>query len=115
MIICLLLPYFAAHLARRERAVPQNVPLILHAGEKVAATCDSVAARGVTFGMSLRQAKWLCPDAQVIPLNLQVLKTRTDETLQIQQKRKHARLSTLMRGSPPPSMWIWSGCRGMKP
>jgi DNA polymerase IV len=82
MIVCLLLPYFAARLARQERAVPQNVPLILCFGEKVAATCDSAAARGVSFGMSIRQAKWLCPDAQVIPINFQAIRERTEAVLQ---------------------------------
>src|SRR5690242_7444666 len=82
MIVCLLLPYFAATLARREHAVPRTVPLILRSGEKVAATCDNAAARGVSFGMTLRQAKWLCPEAQVSPINVQTIRRYTDEVLQ---------------------------------
>jgi DNA polymerase-4 len=89
MIVCLLLPYFAARLARRERAVPQNVPLILHFGEKVAATCDVAAGRGVSFGMTIRQAKWLCPDAQVIPINFQTIRQSTEEILHVLSQFTH--------------------------
>lgn len=89
MIVCLLLPYFAARLARRERAVPQTVPLILQSGEKVAATCESAAQRGVSFGMTIRQAKWLCPDAQMIPMNFQAIRQSTEEILQALNQFTH--------------------------
>lgn len=82
MIVCLLLPYFAASLARRERTIRKDVPLILRSGEKVAATCKGAAARGVIFGMSIRQASWLCPDAQVLPFNLQLIRQRSEDVLQ---------------------------------
>ncbi|MEP7288610.1 MAG: hypothetical protein ABI947_22890 [Chloroflexota bacterium] len=81
MIVCLVLPYFATTLARQERSVPQAVPLILRSGEKVAATCESAAVREVVFGMTIQQAKWLCPEAQVIPINLQTIRQRTEEVL----------------------------------
>src|SRR5258706_3488545 len=89
MIICLLLPYFAARLARRERAVPQTVPLLLTSGEKVAATCDGAAARGVSFGMTIGHAKWLCPDAQVIPINFQAIRQQIDEVLHALSQYTH--------------------------
>src|SRR5258708_14182921 len=108
MIVCLLLPYFAARLARQERAVPQNVPLILYSGEKVTATCDGAAARGISFGMTIRQAKWLCPDAQVIPINFQAIRERTETVLQSLSQFTHLietdRISakTKMRSAPFP-------------
>jgi DNA polymerase-4 len=53
------------------------------------ATCDVAASRGITFGMSIRQAKWLCPDAQVIPINFQTIRQHTDEVLQILSQFTH--------------------------
>ncbi len=89
MIVCLLLPYFAASLARRERSLPQNVPIILRAGEKVAASCDRAVSRGVSFGMTIRQATWLCPDAKVFPLNLQTLRENTEDVLRTLSQFTH--------------------------
>src|SRR4051794_13371989 len=82
MIVCVLLPYFAATIARRERAIPQNVPLILRSGEKVAATCENAVACGISFGMTIRQVSWLCPDAQVMPINFATIRHQIDEVLQ---------------------------------
>ncbi len=89
MIVCLLLPYFAAALARRERPALQIVPLILRSGEKVAATCDRAAAAGVSAGMTLQQARWLCPDAHIIPLNLQTIRQASEEVLQVLSQFTH--------------------------
>src|SRR5262245_10604194 len=89
MIVCLLLPYFAATLARRERRLPNGVPLILRSGEKVAATCERAAACGVMFGMGIRQAKWLCPDAQDVPLNLPMIRQRSEDVLQTLSQFTH--------------------------
>lgn len=81
MITCLLLPYFAARLARREHSIPDQVPLILRSGEKVIATCECAATRGVSFGMSTRQATWLCPDARVMPINALHVRRNADEVV----------------------------------
>ncbi|MHB8624587.1 MAG: DNA polymerase Y family protein [Aggregatilineales bacterium] len=89
MIVCLLLPYFAATLARRERDIPPDVPLILRTGEKVAATCEAATSRGVAFGMTVRQASWLCPDAQVIPINYQAVRLNTDALVQALSRFTH--------------------------
>lgn len=69
MITCLVVPHFAAQLTRRAHSIPEQVPLILRSGEKVTASCVCAAARGVSFGMSVRQATWLCPDARLLPVN----------------------------------------------
>lgn len=81
MIVCLLLPYFTARVAYRERKIAQDMPLLLYAGEHVAATCERAAAQGVVVGMSVRQARWLCPEAQFIPLNIPALRQHTEAVL----------------------------------
>jgi nucleotidyltransferase/DNA polymerase involved in DNA repair len=89
MIACVLLPYFAASLTCRERKVPPDVPLILRAGEKVAATCEAAASRGVAFGMTIRQASWLCPDAQVLPIDFPALRRNIDTVVQVLSQFTH--------------------------
>jgi nucleotidyltransferase/DNA polymerase involved in DNA repair len=89
VIACVLLPYFAATLARREQGIPPDVPLVLRAGEKVAATCEAAASRGVSFGMTVRQASWLCPDAQVIPIDYQNIRWNKDVVIQALSRFTH--------------------------
>jgi len=89
MIVCLLLPYFTARAAYRERKIAQDMPLLLYAGEHIAATCERAAAQGVMVGMSIRQARWLCPDAQVIPLNIPALRQQTEAILHILSQFTH--------------------------
>jgi nucleotidyltransferase/DNA polymerase involved in DNA repair len=89
MIVCLLLPYFATTLARRERTVPKDVPLILRMDEKVAVTSEGATARGVVFGMTIRQASWLCPEAHVLPFNLPHIRQRSEDVLQTLSQFTH--------------------------
>src|SRR5262249_34296313 len=82
MIACLLLPYFAASLARRACQIPRDIPLILRAGEEVAATCGAAASRGGAVGQAIREASWLCPDAQIIPIDYPAIRRATDTLVQ---------------------------------
>ncbi len=81
MIVCLLLPYAAAALVRREHRIEDSVPLMFHAGQQVTATCAAASSSGVRPGMSLRQARWLCPSAQVLPANRPLLRQTLDEVI----------------------------------
>jgi nucleotidyltransferase/DNA polymerase involved in DNA repair len=82
MITCVLVPHFAAQLARRAQSIPDQVPLLLRSGEKVMASCECAAARGVSFGMSVRQATWLCPDARLLPVNPAQLRQTSGQVVQ---------------------------------
>lgn len=89
MIACILLPYFAAILARRERRLPEGVPLILRSGEKVAACCESAAGKSVVIGMPIRETKWRCPGAEVIPINYQTIRQEMGSIVQILSQFTH--------------------------
>jgi DNA polymerase IV len=89
MITCVLLPYFAATLVRRERGIPNSVPLILRSGERVIASCECATARGVAFGMTTRQAMWLIPEAQMASINPQHIRRAAQEVIQVLSQFTH--------------------------
>src|SRR5262249_18768500 len=89
MIACILLPYFAVTLARREQRLPEGVPLILRSGEKVAACCESAGGRGVGIGMPISSAKWRCREAEVIPINYQTIRQHMNDIVQMLSQFTH--------------------------
>ena len=71
MIASVYIPYFAIHIARRLN--PHSVILPLVVGEppqdpeRVYAVSPEAAEAGIRLGMSLRQAKTLCPPVHLVP------------------------------------------------
>ncbi len=70
-IACVIVPYFAAAVERRDDPSLANMPLVignfLHERGKVYACSREAAEMGVKRGISLRQAEALCPEAAFIP------------------------------------------------
>lgn len=71
MIASLYIPYFAAHLMRRLNPPLATLPFVVgeppQALERVYAVSPEAADAGIKPGMSLRQAKTLCPQVRLIP------------------------------------------------
>lgn len=71
MIACVLVPYFAAAVERRDDPSLAAVPLVIGAAMedsgKVFAVSAEAARMGVQPGLSLRQARALCPHARFVP------------------------------------------------
>jgi nucleotidyltransferase/DNA polymerase involved in DNA repair len=71
MIACVLVPYFATAVERRDdpslAAVPLVIGALAEASGKVFAVSAEAARMGVQPGLSLRQARALCPHARFIP------------------------------------------------
>jgi DNA polymerase-4 len=71
MIACVLVPYFAATVERRDDPSLAAVPLVIGAAMedsgKVFAVSAETARMGVQPGLSLRQARALCPHARFVP------------------------------------------------
>ena len=73
MIVCLLIPYFAAAVERQTDLSLATTPLVISeprsTSEHVFAVSAEAAHSGVNPGMTLRQAQSLCPQARFIPAN----------------------------------------------
>jgi DNA polymerase-4 len=71
MIACVLVPHFAAAVERRDDPSLAAVPLVIGAtmedSGKVLAVSAEAARMGVHPGLSLRQARALCPHARFVP------------------------------------------------
>lgn len=87
MIACVLVPHFAAAVERREEPSLAAAPLII--GEspgdsgKVFAVSSEAARVGVEPGISLRQARVLCPQARFIPMAHARYQRAFDELLEV--------------------------------
>jgi len=71
MIACVLVPYFAAAVERRDDPSLAGLPLVIgglpEEPGKVYAVSSEAARRGVQPGMPLHQAQVLCPEAHFLP------------------------------------------------
>lgn len=74
MIACLLIPYFAAAVERRDSPALAAGPLVIsqplpHPGP-VFAVCAEAARRGIQPGLPLDQAQLLCPESTLLPARM---------------------------------------------
>ncbi|GIK36981.1 MAG: hypothetical protein BroJett011_08140 [Chloroflexota bacterium] len=87
MIVCVLIPYFAAAVERQILSSPTALPLVITESARVPARVYAVsreaAQLGLRPGMSLRQAQALCPQARLVPANLSLYQQYCDELLTI--------------------------------
>lgn len=71
MIASVYIPYFAVHIIRRLNPLLATLPFVVgeppQAPERVYAVSPEAAEAGIKPGMSLRQAKTLCPQVRLIP------------------------------------------------
>ncbi|MBX3081733.1 MAG: hypothetical protein KF716_08855 [Anaerolineae bacterium] len=67
MMVCVVFPYFHIATVRRALGIAAAMPMILHNRYKVVAACSTSVQRGVSIGMSLRQARTLMDNATYVP------------------------------------------------
>jgi len=87
MIACVMLPYFAAEVARQNDPILNGMPLLLvkygAKRSKVAAVSVEVAQASVTAGMSLSRARGLCPTAHLLSFDGDQMQTACDRLLRL--------------------------------
>jgi DNA polymerase-4 len=87
MIACVLVPYFAAAVERRDEPSLAAVPLVIGAAMedsgKVFAVSAEAARMGVQPGLSLRQARALYPHARFIPADQARYRHALDALLEV--------------------------------
>jgi DNA polymerase-4 len=92
-IACVIVPYFAAAVERRDDPSLDSIPLVignlLHERGKVYALSREAAEMGVKRGISLRQAEALCPEAAFIPLSEMRYSRAFEELLGVLERFTH--------------------------
>ena len=86
MIACMVVPHLAAAVERRDDPSLAGASLVISRPEnagKVLAVSSEAAQAGIAPGMSLRQARTLCPQARVIPADLVRYQRALDRLLQV--------------------------------
>jgi DNA polymerase IV len=87
VIACVLIPHFAAAVECQADPSLATVPLVIagwpQSPDKVLATCQEAARLGVKPGLSLRQARALCPQARLIPAQSAQYQPAYDKLLDI--------------------------------
>jgi nucleotidyltransferase/DNA polymerase involved in DNA repair len=87
MIVCVVVPFFAAGVERLLQPALAAIPLVIsepaQAPQRVYAVSDEAACEGIKPGMPLRQAQLLCPQAQIIPAQLSKYQRIYDDLLAV--------------------------------